>query len=107
MDVSVRELKSGLSQFLRRAQRGETIQVTSRGKPVAHLVPVLSSIPVSEQLQSLPGIDPGSSGKPKGTSRPVRIEPGQKSLSDIVPGYVRACQVVRGRTEFGGSTRMG
>ena len=84
MDVSVRELKSGLSRYLKQVQRGETILVTSRGKPVAHLVPVRPKTSVSEKIRLIPGIDAGSGGKPRGASHPVRVKPGQKSLSDIV-----------------------
>lgn len=35
MDVSVRELKNRLSEYLRRVQAGEELIVTKRGKPVA------------------------------------------------------------------------
>jgi len=35
----VRELKSSLSEHLRRVSAGESIVVTDRGKPVARLVP--------------------------------------------------------------------
>jgi prevent-host-death family protein len=38
--VSVREFRSSLSQHLRRAQRGQSVLVTSNGEPVARLVPV-------------------------------------------------------------------
>ncbi len=37
--VGVRELKSRLSEYLRRVKQGETIVVTERGKPVGRLVP--------------------------------------------------------------------
>jgi len=37
MDVGVRELKSKLSEFLRRAAEGEEIVVSDRGKPIARL----------------------------------------------------------------------
>lgn len=83
MDVSVRELKSGLSSYLRRVQAGETLVVTSRGKPVANVVPVSRSLAL-ERLADLPGIDAGSGGKPQGARPPVGTEPGQKSTSDIV-----------------------
>jgi len=36
----VRELKSGLSRYLRRVRAGETIVVTDRGEPVARIIPV-------------------------------------------------------------------
>ena len=36
-EVSVRELKNNLAKYLRKAQGGEHILVTSRGKPVASI----------------------------------------------------------------------
>jgi prevent-host-death family protein len=38
-EVSIRDLKSHLSAHLRRLERGETITVTRRGKPVALISP--------------------------------------------------------------------
>lgn len=84
MNVSVRDLKSGLSGYLQRVQRGEAIVVTSRGQPIASLVPLRAPVPVAGRLQALPWIDAGSGGKPRGARHPVRVEPGQKSLSQIV-----------------------
>ena len=40
MDVGVRELKQHLSGYLDRAERGEVITVTERGRPKAMLVPL-------------------------------------------------------------------
>jgi prevent-host-death family protein len=37
--VSVRELRQNLSVYLRRVENGETLSVTSRGRPVAILAP--------------------------------------------------------------------
>ena len=37
MDVSVRDLKNHLSEYLRRVQAGEDIRVTSRGRVIARL----------------------------------------------------------------------
>lgn len=39
IEVGVKELKDGLSGYLRRVARGEQIRVTMRGKPVADLLP--------------------------------------------------------------------
>lgn len=39
MNVGVRELKSQLSDYLKRAAAGESITVTDRGRPVVRLVP--------------------------------------------------------------------
>lgn len=38
--IGIRELRQQASRYLREVQRGETIEVTDRGHPVAWLVPV-------------------------------------------------------------------
>lgn len=38
--VGVRELRQHLSKYLRRVVRGETLEVTDRGRPVALLAPL-------------------------------------------------------------------
>jgi len=38
--VGVRELRQHLSRYLRRVVRGETLEVTDRGRPVAVLAPL-------------------------------------------------------------------
>jgi prevent-host-death family protein len=38
--VGVRELRQNLSVYLRRVRRGETLEVTERGRPVATLHPI-------------------------------------------------------------------
>ena len=37
--VGIRELREDLSRIVRRVQRGEVVEVTDRGRPVARLVP--------------------------------------------------------------------
>jgi prevent-host-death family protein len=39
--VGVRELRQNLSVYLRRVSRGETLEVTERGQPVATLQPIV------------------------------------------------------------------
>ncbi len=39
--VGVRELRQNLSVYLRRVRRGETLEVTERGRPVAVLQPIM------------------------------------------------------------------
>lgn len=39
-DVGVRELKQHLSEYLDRAEAGEVVRVTDRGRPKAMLVPL-------------------------------------------------------------------
>jgi len=38
--VGIREAKAQLSRLVRRAQRGDVVTITHRGRPVARLVPV-------------------------------------------------------------------
>jgi prevent-host-death family protein len=45
--VTVRELQQNLKRVLARVERGETVEVTRRRKPVARLAPVPSTGPVS------------------------------------------------------------
>lgn len=48
MDVGVRELKQRLSEYLDRAERGETIRVTDRGRPKALLGPLPGQLRLAE-----------------------------------------------------------
>jgi prevent-host-death family protein len=46
--VSVRELQQNLKRVMTRVERGETVEVTRRNRPVAKLSPARSSAAVSE-----------------------------------------------------------
>jgi prevent-host-death family protein len=66
-DVGVRELKQHLSEYLDRAERGELITVTDRGRPKA----LLSPLPGRAQVEA--GIAEGWITPPSGPPlRPVR-----------------------------------
>lgn len=49
VSVGVRELRQRASELLRQVERGETIEITDRGRPVALLGPV----PQGSQLERL------------------------------------------------------
>ena len=49
--VGVRELRQNLSIYLARIARGETLEVTDRGQPVAILAPLPARISVLERLK--------------------------------------------------------
>ena len=51
LSVGVRELRQRASELLRLVARGETIEVTDRGRPVAILAPVPGGSPL-EQLRA-------------------------------------------------------
>ena len=44
--VGVRELRQRASELLRRVERGETIEITDRGRPVALLAPLPEGSPL-------------------------------------------------------------
>lgn len=90
MEVSVRELKSRLSEYLRRIAAGEEVIVTSRGKAVARLSAPRSirrGTPSEEEavafLRSQSWVRPAK-GKPRLPEYVVRLKPGEKSLAEIV-----------------------
>jgi len=91
MEISVRELKSRLSEYLRKVAAGEEVVVTSRGKAVARLVTPRSarrSRPSKEEeavamLRSQSWIRPGK-GKPRLPRYVLRLKPGEKTLAEIV-----------------------
>ena len=89
MDVAVRELKNRLSEYLRRAQSGEEVVVTSRGRPIVQLVPIRSAASEStadlrKRLAALPWVSAGNGDMPRGGSDPIRVKAGEETLSDIV-----------------------
>ncbi|MFZ5557558.1 MAG: type II toxin-antitoxin system Phd/YefM family antitoxin [Pseudomonadota bacterium] len=91
MEVSVRELKSRLSEYLRRVAEGEEVVVTSHGKAVARLTAPRSArqgrAPKLEEvvalLRSQPWVRPGK-GKPRLPRYVLRLKPGEKTLAEIV-----------------------
>src|SRR5271167_2345353 len=92
MIISVRELKGSLSRYLKRAAAGEDVTITSRGRPIARLVPAPpqsiteepSAAEVRRRLAAIPGIILAKPGKPKGSSQPTVVRKGQKQIADIV-----------------------
>jgi prevent-host-death family protein len=48
--VGVRELRQNISKYLRRVARGETLEVTERGRPVAILGPLPEPVSPLDRL---------------------------------------------------------
>lgn len=44
--IGIRELRQRASVFLRLVEGGETVEITDRGRPVAHLVPIQDASPL-------------------------------------------------------------
>jgi prevent-host-death family protein len=57
--VGIRELRQRASELLRMVERGDTIEITDRGRPVALLGPVPSGSPL-ERLRRGGDIEPAS-----------------------------------------------
>jgi len=81
MEVGVRELRDNLSKWLGRAQRGEDILITERGKPVARLSRVEQS-PALERLIEKGIVTPARNPKTKIQRRDLVKTKGE--ISDLV-----------------------
>jgi len=81
--VGTRELKSKLSEYMRRVKSGETILVTEHGKPIGQIIPVKPTI--QEKLQIV--VDAGLAdwnGKKVKLGEPAAINRSAKQISDLV-----------------------
>lgn len=61
-DVGVRDLKQRLSEYLDRAERGEVLRVTDRGRPKAMLGPVPGRARIEDGIRE-GWITPGSGSR--------------------------------------------
>ena len=66
-DVGIRELKQHLSEYLDRAERGEVLRVTDRGRPKAVLGPVPGRARIEDGIRA-GWITPGT-GSPLAPTR--------------------------------------
>ncbi len=91
MEVSIRELKNHLSEYLRQLESVGEITVTLRGKAVARLSPV-KTVKTQEELEAeaiarldaMPWIRPGNGGQVRGSGRPIPWPADEKPLSQLV-----------------------
>jgi prevent-host-death family protein len=89
MEVSIREMKNNLSKYLKRAQAGEEVLITDRGRPVARLVSAATpqDMTIDDAVARLRGsalIRPGGGGRPKGAKRPIVTKRGEKTLAELL-----------------------
>ena len=87
-EVGVRDLKARLSEHLRRAQEGERLIVTDRGRPIATLGPVEEPQEPAYpawliELAAEGRVRPGVGGKPLGMQPRVKLK-GGVTLSQVV-----------------------
>lgn len=83
--VGIRELKSRLSQYIKRVGRGERITITDRGQPVAVIGPAVIS-PRAKKLEAMlhAGEAHWAGGKPHGAARPARLIKGPPVADTII-----------------------
>jgi prevent-host-death family protein len=76
--IGVRELKSGLSAYLRRVRQGQSLLITDRGQPVAELRPIGAESGVDATLAKLEAIGAitRGTGKPLRPFRPIKSRGG-------------------------------
>jgi prevent-host-death family protein len=79
--VGVRELRQRASELLRLVERGETIEITDRGRPVALLGP----IPISplERLRAAGELVPAT-GSIDDLPEPIELPQGSEPLSAVL-----------------------
>lgn len=78
-EVGVRQLKQQLSHYLDRAESGETVIVTDRGRPKAQLVPIAGRARVEE------GIAMGWVAPPSGAAlEPIEPWRGTTTVADAL-----------------------
>jgi prevent-host-death family protein len=81
--VGTRELKSRLSEYLRRVKAGQTIIVTERGKPIGQIVPIKLSLEGRLQAMVEAGLAEWNGQRLK-ARQPVARNRGVRQVSDLV-----------------------
>lgn len=81
--VGTRELKSKLSEYMRRVKAGETIIVTEHGKIIGQIVPVKATL--EERLQVMVAAGQAEwNGQKLKPYQPKAVNRGARQLSDLV-----------------------
>jgi len=80
--IGIRELRQNASEYLRRVEGGETIEVTDRGRPVALLTPIPEAPPL-DRLRAAGDVD-AASGSLSDLPAPLPLAPGQEAPSKIL-----------------------
>jgi prevent-host-death family protein len=83
--VGVRELRQRASELLRLVERGETIEITDRGRPVALLSPLPHGTPL-EQLRASGEIEPAAGSL---DDLPAPLTPRGADLPSVVLARLR------------------
>jgi prevent-host-death family protein len=81
--VGTRELKSKLSEYMRRVKAGEVITVTEHGKTIGQIVPMKAT--TEERLLSMVATGQAEwNGQKLKSYQPKAVNKGTRPLSDLV-----------------------
>lgn len=80
MDVSIRDFRNRLSEYLRRVGRGERLVVTSHGNAVATVQPAQAA---PEGLPAIPGVA-WAKGRPSLPARVADLPAAKGSVAELI-----------------------
>jgi prevent-host-death family protein len=81
--IGIRELRQNASEYVRRAEKGETIEVTDRGRPVAQLTPLPQPQSILERWIAEGKATPAKLRLAE-LGPPVPRRPGARPLSEVL-----------------------
>ena len=82
MDVGIRDLKARLSEHLERVANGEVINVTSRGRHIAQIVPVAGRGNLDRGLAE--GWVTRAANRPPHPVTPLQPRPGTPTTTELI-----------------------
>ena len=82
MSVGIRQLRQRASELLRQVERGESIEITDRGRPVAVISPLPPGSPYRRML--VEGEITHASRETGALPEPLALSPGQESASAVL-----------------------
>lgn len=80
--VGIRELRQRASELLRHVERGESIEITDRGRPMALLTPLPEAGPLGQLRAAGDVTPPGASFDD--LAEPLDLEPTQEAPSSVL-----------------------
>jgi prevent-host-death family protein len=81
--IGIRELRQRASEYLRRVEAGETIEVTNRGRPVALLSPIPDAAPL-DRLRAAGDVEDATGGGLDDAPDPLPLDPTKEAPSSVL-----------------------
>lgn len=82
--AGIRELRQNASKYLDRVKKGESVEVTERGKPIARIVPYRTTSERDRLIEEGVLIRPRRAGNLLDLGPPLPLKPGSRLPSEIV-----------------------